>query len=98
MESKTIDPKAVNEIVDTAVDSASLTNGLSIEKPLAKHGDAAEFLRIHRDRFAGYSAKESKAVLRKIDWRLLPLMWITTNLSAIDVGPLNTISLHLEKY
>ncbi|KAF4856965.1 putative transporter [Colletotrichum siamense] len=84
MESKAVDPKAINHIVDTAVDTASVTNGLSIEKPLRKHGDAAEFLRIRQDSFGSYSAKESKVVLRKIDWRLLPLMWITTNLSAID--------------
>ncbi|KAL4967095.1 MFS general substrate transporter [Aspergillus stella-maris] len=67
---------------DDVAKAMSTENGSSIAKPTVKIADAAEYLRLHQERYGTYSLREAKAVLRKIDWRLLPLMWITTNLSA----------------
>lgn len=73
-----------------AVDAASIIDGTLDEKVGPKSDDAAEFLHLHQSKYSAYSVQDAKKLLRKIDWRLMPLMWITTNLSAIDASnPLN---------
>ncbi|KAF4837641.1 putative transporter [Colletotrichum siamense] len=45
---------------------------------------AAIFLREHEVEWANYEASEAKRVLRKIDWRLMPLIVGTTIIAAVD--------------
>lgn len=69
-----------------AVDVASVHDGSLDEKAAPQSDNAAEFLHLHESKYSNYSLQDAKKVLRKIDWRLMPLMWITTNISAIDVS------------
>ncbi len=41
-----------------------------------------QFASVHGD----YTESEGKRVLRKIDMRITPLMWVTTILAAVDVS------------
>jgi hypothetical protein len=67
----------------TAEDAASIDRD-GVDKVGPKHDDATQYLHTHESQYSSYSLQDAKRVLRKIDWRLMPLMWITTNISAID--------------
>jgi ACS family allantoate permease-like MFS transporter len=47
---------------------------------------AAAFLGEHQEQWANYDAEEAKRVLRKIDWRVMPLVVGTITIAAVDVG------------
>ncbi|KAH7021537.1 uncharacterized protein B0I36DRAFT_354183 [Microdochium trichocladiopsis] len=47
---------------------------------------AAAYLRVHSE-WADYEPSEAGAVLRKIDWRLMPLIIGTITIAAVDVWP-----------
>ena len=47
--------------------------------------EAAYYLHEHEAQWANYSPSEAKRVLRKIDWRLMPLLVGTITIAAVDV-------------
>lgn len=46
---------------------------------------AAVFLYENRAEWSNYSSNEAKKILRKIDWRLMPLIIGTITIAAVDV-------------
>ncbi|EEU36118.1 uncharacterized protein NECHADRAFT_53068 [Fusarium vanettenii 77-13-4] len=46
--------------------------------------DAEEFMRIHEHEYGDYTEAEAKRVLRKIDWRLMPLFMVTLTIAGVD--------------
>lgn len=59
---------------------------VSVSPSISQDGEseAATYLRQHEE-WAGYDEAEAKRVLRKIDWRLQPLIISTVTIAAIDV-------------
>ncbi|CAH0018603.1 unnamed protein product [Clonostachys rhizophaga] len=46
--------------------------------------ESAEFLTQHQGEYGDYTQEEAGKVLRKIDWRMMPLQFITSTVSGID--------------
>lgn len=53
---------------------------------LKTHEAAAAFLGEHQEQWANYTEEDAKKVLRKIDWRVMPLVVGTITIAAVDVG------------
>lgn len=48
--------------------------------------DAEEFLRMHQHEWGDYTEQDAKRVLRRIDWRLMPLLMVTLTFAGVDVS------------
>lgn len=48
--------------------------------------EAAAYLHEHEREWAVYEPREARRVLRKIDWRLMPLIVGTITIAAVDVS------------
>lgn len=48
--------------------------------------DAEQYLVAHVDEYGDYTEAEAKAVLRRIDWRMMPLFMMTLTIAGVDVG------------
>ncbi|KAH6976361.1 major facilitator superfamily domain-containing protein [Ilyonectria sp. MPI-CAGE-AT-0026] len=46
--------------------------------------DAEEFLRMHQHEWGDYTEQDAKRVLRRIDWRLMPLLMVTLTFAGVD--------------
>ncbi|ETS84337.1 hypothetical protein PFICI_02362 [Pestalotiopsis fici W106-1] len=79
-------PQQDKEIGAKVADTTFIEEGISDEKQAEQSNEAAQYLHDHASQYGSYSLDEAKKLVRKIDWRLMPLMWITTNLSAIDAS------------
>ncbi|KAF6813223.1 allantoate permease [Colletotrichum sojae] len=55
-----------------------------LKNPDATEEQAAVFLRENESQWAGYEPSEARRVLRKIDWRLMPLIVGTITIAAVD--------------
>lgn len=89
MEDQTAQDKIAKGVAmaDDAVVAPSVHDGESDEKVSPKPtSKAAEFLHLHEAKYGSYSSEDEKKLVRKIDWMLLPMLWISTNISAIDVS------------
>lgn len=53
-------------------------------KALQAQGDGDEALKVLRDGFQSYTKEDEKRVLRKIDWRLVPLMLAINGIQFVD--------------
>jgi hypothetical protein len=51
-----------------------------------RYDAAAEFLALHAEEHGSYTEAEARRVLRKIDWRVVPLMTLTVTLNSVDVS------------
>lgn len=60
-----------------------------LKKTEATEEQAAVFLRENESQWAGYEPSEARRVLRKIDWRLMPLIVGTITIAAVDVSQRN---------
>lgn len=66
------------------VERASVTDPSCEEKMEVASRSGDEALKIMHTNFEPYTEEEEKAVQRKIDWRLIPLMLIVNALQLID--------------
>lgn len=81
--SESIEKKESPEVA-TSTDNG---NGEEIpEKTKGRFDVAADYLDHYKSIHGNYTDAEAKSVLRKIDLRITPLMWITTILAAVDVS------------
>lgn len=46
---------------------------------------AVNFLALHQHEYGSYTDAEARVVLRKIDWIMLPMMFVTSTICALDV-------------
>lgn len=77
--------------VDMIQRAESTQNGdiLNIDPGDGKHvviEDAAAYISIHKHEWGNYTEVETKQVLRRIDWKLMPLFIITLTFAGIDVS------------
>jgi hypothetical protein len=80
-----IQPEKKNAASETITqDSLQNANGL-ITTDKAKLDVAAEFLVIHEQQYGDYTKEEAIRVRWKIDLRLVPMLFVTQTLCAIDV-------------
>lgn len=80
MDSKAATGPASNDIAE--IQNMSDTSHEEMAEKRDVHADdALKFLYDHRD---SVSPEEEKAVLRKIDWRLIPVMMLVNSIQLVD--------------
>lgn len=67
-------------------DEDIVSSGGLITTDKTKLDVAAEFLLVNAPKYANYSLKEAARVRWKIDLRIVPMMWLTQTLCALDVS------------
>jgi hypothetical protein len=83
--SESIDKKESQEV------SSSTKIAISSETAKGHFDVAAGYLDQYESIHGNYTEIEAKSVLRKIDLRITPLMWVTTILAAVDVSNMITV-------
>lgn len=54
--------------------------------PTDQTNEAELYLAEHSSEWGQYTAREAKSVLRRIDWRIPPLITVTMTLAGVDVS------------
>ncbi|KAH8894000.1 MFS general substrate transporter [Thozetella sp. PMI_491] len=73
-----------SEIEQSPPETGSLPEGTNQELKALQQEEAAAYLQQHEAEWASYEPHEAKRVLRKIDWRLMPLVVGTITIAAVD--------------
>ncbi|KAI4596477.1 hypothetical protein KJ359_005231 [Pestalotiopsis sp. 9143b] len=55
---------------------------------------AVNFLALHQHEYGSYTDAEARVVLRKIDWIMLPMMFVTSTICALDKNLLSNAALY----
>lgn len=80
-----VEKKDVSDIAALNENTAASVHAGSM-KDKSRFDVAASYLDQFASAHGNYSESEARKVLRKIDLRITPLLWITTILAAVDVG------------
>ncbi|KAH8172804.1 major facilitator superfamily protein [Sarocladium implicatum] len=80
--------------VEKMPDTNSKSDDGGSVKSINNENSAANFLNDHHAEWSDYTSEEAKKVLRKIDWRLMPLIVGTITLAAVDKIIISNASLY----